>query len=272
KPNPFYNNYINGTDGRATTGNVYNKANAWGIDYYAFDGDPRQARFYVAGSGGMKGVAYGLPPVTANASSVLAGIGPGVGKTNSSPQAILTASESLFLQAEARQRNFITSGPTAAALLNSAITDNFNYVGASNAAGYISGNATYPDVDYFGVAQGAGGPTGGLFTILSQKWFALNAIDVLEIWTDYRRVPYTEVATNLLSTSAANDAPNDHFVYADGGGYPTAGPTLSVAPQNTSTKIPVRFLYPQSEYNYNAANVGAQGAIDRYTRIFWDLN
>jgi hypothetical protein len=113
-----------------------------------------------------------------------------------------------------------------------------------------------------------------LFTILSQKWFALNAINTLEVWTDYRRVPYTEVATNQLGTSAPNDAPNDHFVYGDGGGYTTygPGPTISVSPQNTSTKIPVRYLYPQTEYNYNAANVGTQGAITRYSKIFWDLN
>ena len=274
RPNPFYNTYIANTAGTQVANNVYYRANQFGIDYYGFNGDPRQARFYVAGSGGMKGVAYGLPPVTANASGVLAGIGPGVSKGNTAPQAILTAAESFFLQAEARQRNIITSGPSAATLLDNAITESFRYVGAGSPAGYISGNASYPDVDILGGAQGTGGPVGGLFTILSQKWFALNAINTLEIWTDYRRVPYTEVATNQLSTSAPNDAPNDHFVYGDGAGFVTygPGPTISVSPQNTSTKIPVRYLYPQTEYNYNAANVGGQGAITRYSKIFWDLN
>jgi hypothetical protein len=267
RPNPFYNSYIATTAGAQTANNVYYRANAFGIEYYKFDGDPRVNRFYATPP--SVGVAYGLPPVTANASGNLAGIGPGVGKTNSSPQAILTAAEGFFLQAEARQRGIITSGPTAAALLTTAINESFRYVGATGAAGYISGNATYPDVDYFGSAQGTGGPVGGLFTILSQKWFALNAVDPLEIWTDYRRVPYSEVATKVLSTGQS--APTDHFVYGDGGGF-TPGPTISVAPQNTSTKIPVRYLYPQTEYNYNAANVGGEGTIDRYTKIFWDLN
>lgn len=271
RPNPFYNTYVATTAGAQTANNVYYRANEWGIDYYGWDGDPRRARFYVAGANGLVGVAYGLPPVNANASPNLAGIGPGVAKTNSSPQAIMIAAESFFLQAEARQRNIITSGATASALLTTAINESFRYVGATGAAGYIAGNATYPDVDYNGVAQGPGAPTGGLFTILSQKWFALNAINTLEIWTDYRRVPYTEVATNVLGTPGANDAPNDHFVYGDGGAF-DPGPPISVSPQNTSTKIPVRYLYPQSEYNYNAANVGAQGTIDRYTKIFWDLN
>jgi Starch-binding associating with outer membrane len=269
KPNPFYNLYIATTTGALPQNNVFFKANKWGIEYYQWDGDPRVPRFYVAGTGGLIGVPYGLPPVTSNAAGVLAGIGPGVGKTNTASQCILSAAESFFLQAEARQRGIINSGPSAFALMTSGINESFTYVGASGAATYISNNATYPDVDYFGVAQGAGGPAGGLFTILTQKWFALNAIDPLEIWTDYRRVPYTDVATKILATGAS--APNDHFVYGDGGGF-DPGPTISVAPQNTSTKIPVRYLYPQTEYNYNPTNVGAEGTIDRYSKIFWDLN
>jgi len=274
KPNPFYNTFIATTAGQQTATNVFFRANEWGIEYYKYNNDPRTSRFYVAGTGGLVGVAYGLPPTTANSATVLAGIGPGVGKNASAPQAILTAAEGYFLQAEARQRNIITSGASAASLLQTAIEESFRYVGAGSPAAYLAANAGYPDVDYNGTAQGPGGPVGGLFTILSQKWFALNAINPMETWTDYRRVPYTEVATNLLATAAPNDAPADHFVYGDGGGYTTfgPGPTISVAPQNVSTRIPVRFIYPQSEYNYNATNVGAQGTVTRYSRIFWDLN
>ena len=142
----------------------------------------------------------------------------------------------------------------------------------ASAAAYRTGNAGYPDVDYNGVAQGAGGPVGGLYTILSQKWFAMNGINTLETWTDWRRVPYTEVATNLISTPAANDAPATNFVYGDGAGY-SVGPFRSVSPQITpADNIPVRYLYPQTEYNYNSANVGAEGSITRFSRIFWDLN
>jgi len=63
----------------------------------------------------------------------------------------------------------------------------------------------------------------------------------------------------------------DRFVYGAGVGY-DPGPPISIAPQNTSTKVPVRYLYPQTEYNYNPTNVGAEGTIDRYSKIFWDLN
>jgi hypothetical protein len=155
-------------------------------------------------------------------------------------------------------------------LLNSGISESFAYLGATGLATYLSNNATWPDVDYFGTQKHAGGPVGGIFTILSQKWFALVALNPLEVWTDYRRVPYSEVATTVYPSGAP--APTDHFVYGAGVTY-DPGPPISVAPQNTSTKIPVRYLYPQTEYNYNSANVGAQGTIDPFTsRIFWDLN
>lgn len=282
KPNPFYNNYIINTDGSANANNVYYKANEWGIEYYKADGDPRVTntvvagaggRLYVAGSGGLVGVKYGLPPVTANAASVLAGIGPGVYKSATAPQAVITSAESFFLQAEARQRGIITSGPSAAALLNQAGIENFTYLGVPNPAtswaAYTSANAGYPDVDYSAVALATGAPSGGLFTILQQKWFALNGINTLEVWTDWRRVPYTEVATKVLTTGAA--APTTNFVYGDGGGY-SPGPFRSVSPQITPTdNIPVRYLYPQTEYNYNTANVAAEGTITRYSRVFWDL-
>ena len=121
---------------------------------------------------------------------------------------------------------------------------------AAQADTYVANNATYPDVDYNGVSQGPGLPAGGIYTILSQKWFALNSIATLELWTDYRRTD---------------------FALGSGGGF-DPGPPISVLPQNTATKIPVRLLYPQNEYNYNATNVGAQGVVDKFTsKIFWDL-
>ena len=283
KGNPFFNAYKTNTDGSASANDVYYKANEWGIEYYKADADPRVSnllnaaygsRLYVAGTGGMVGVKYGLPPITANASTVLAGFGPGVYRTATSPQCILSAAESFFLQAEARFRGWITSGPTAQALMTSGIYESFTFLGVPNpvtaANAYILANGGYPDVDYLAAPLATGGAPGGLFTILQQKWFAMNGIATLETWTDWRRVPYTEVATKIISTGAA--APTTNFVYGDAGGY-SAGPFRSVSPQITpADNIPVRYLYPQSEYNYNTANVGAQGSITRYSRVFWDLN
>jgi len=153
-------------------------------------------------------------------------------------------------------------------LTNTAITESFRYIGAGDPSSYLAFNAGYSDVDVTAVSNSpvnpAGTqPVGGLFTIISQKWFALNGINTLEVWTDYRRMGYNEVVTASPI--------NDRFVYGVGTGY-DPGPPISVSPQNTSTKIPTRYLYPQSEYNYNPTNVAAQGTIDRYSKIFWDIN
>ena len=171
----------------------------------------------------------------------------------------MTASESFFLQAEARQRGFITSGPSAQVLLETGIVENFKFVGltATDATNYITANAGYPDVDITAAPLAAGLPGGGLFTIISQKWFGLNGLNTLETWTDWRRVNYS--------------ATTPTFVYGAAVGY-DPGPAISVSPQNTSNRIPVRLLYPQTEYNYNPENVGAQGTINQFTsRVFWDL-
>jgi len=261
KPNPFYNSYKATTAGVATANNIYYRANDYGVEYYKYNGDPRQTRFYEAGSNGLVGVAYGLPPVTENASANLAGIGPGLYKTNTAAQAILTSGESYFLQAEATYRGFMTGSATT--LLNTGITENFAYVGATGAAGYISGNAGYADVDITApTATPTGGqPGGGIFTIISQKWFGLNGINTLEVYNDYRRV-------DMLNSAGTNVG---HFILGAAVGF-DPGPPISVSPQNTSTVIPVRLLYPQTEYNYNAANVGEQGTINQFTsRVFWDI-
>ena len=185
---------------------------------------------------------------------------------------VLSSAESFFLQAEAKLRGFITGGPSVASLMASGITESFVYLGSTSAAAasYMSGNAGWSDVDVTAVSNTPPNvlsltpPVGGIFTVLSQKWFALNGINSLEVWTDYRRVPYKEVVPSSNIT--------EHFRYGSGVGY-DPGPPISVSPQNTSTKIPVRYLYPQTEYNYNVANVSAEGTIDPFTsRIFWDLN
>jgi hypothetical protein len=270
KPNSFYNNYITNTDGSGNANNIYYKANDWGINYYAYNTDPRISRFYTAGSGGLIGVPYGTPPIAQYAAAVVAGIGPGLNKGATAPQWVLTAAESYFLQAEACQRGILPGGSAAANTnLTNAINASFAFVGAS-VGSYLTGNATWPDVDYNGTVKVPGGPSGGLFTILSQKWFAMNGINTLETWTDWRRVPYSEVATKILNGTA--NAPTTNFVYGDGVQY-SPGPFRSVAPQITpADQIPVRYLYPQSEYNYNTANVAGEGTITRYSRVFWDLN
>jgi Starch-binding associating with outer membrane len=266
KPQPYYR-FFNTTESGSGSQRDWARASKYAIDYYTADGDPRINRFYVAPTGGHKGIPFGTPsggPTVPLGDALSTVRGPGLSPDGAASRAwILTSVESLFLQAEARQRGLLTTGPTAQALLTSAIQESFIWlkVGASDAASvtaantYIAGNAGYPDVDYTAASLGAGLPAGGLFTILQQKWFALNSIAPYEIWTDWRRTG---------------------VVYGEGGGY-LPGPTISVDPGTPAgAKIPVRLFYPQNEYNYNATNVAAEnmsGATAVFTnRIFWDLN
>ena len=259
KPNPYWSTYFQDATSTAVANNQYYRANSYAVDYYGYDGDPRRARFYTIAPGNVyKGVAYGLPSLTDNAYSKLSGIGTGLLKAATQPQWIITATESLFLQAEVMER--LTPGSAQQALAD-AVTENFNFLGgfadpATSANTYITGNAGYPDVDYTAGPLAAGLPGGGLYTILQQKWFALNGIAPYEIWTDFRR---TDIAYGKAGQFPA-PAP-----------YVGDGPPISVSPANTTTKVPTRLLYPQTEYNYNAANVLAEGNVDRYGKPFWDL-
>lgn len=245
KPNPFYREYVADENGSSTRGAGIYRANKWGLEYYAFNGDPREGLFYSPLSTGFRGVEYGLPSNNQNIGTLLSGIGAGLNQGSGMSQWIITATESLFLQAEARQRGFLTNGPTAKALWTAAILENFSWLGSTAAEGqkFVNANAGsgYQDVDF---------DADPMYAILSQKWFSLNGIAPYEIWTDFRR---TDVVYGVLV------------------GY-DPGPPISVAPQNTATKIPTRLLYPQTEYNYNPANVGKEGTVDRYGKTFWNLN
>jgi Starch-binding associating with outer membrane len=270
KPNPYYRAYINNENGGLPGLGDQTKANSYACGpnggnpgYYAWNGDPRVNKFYgLSSTGIIRGIPYGevsgFNPL--NVGTNLATLnGSGIVPLGAASNAwILTSTESLFLQAEAMRRGLLVG--SAGAMTNNAITESFVSLGltAAQASSYISGNATYPDVDFNGVSQGAGLPAGGMYTILSQKWFALNVFAPLEVWTDYRRA---------------------NMVYGTGGGF-IKGPLISVHPQNAKSAIPIRLFYPQDEYNYNATNVGAEGTIDVFTaggvsgrnRIFWDKN
>jgi len=270
KGNPFYNLYVADDAGSATSGSVYYKGNSYSVGnldgtdpgYYGYSTDPRKYLFYSANSlNKYRGVDYGAPSSTANAAKMLSGIGSGLYRGVDQPQWILTAAESYFLQAECMNRLFLPGDPALA--VNNGISASIISLGGSSVDvdDYIAANAGYPDVDYTATDDPAidSSATGGLFTIISQKWFALNGIAPYEVWSDYRRIDFSPSI--------------HHFVYGSSVDF-DPGPAISVYPANTKTEIPVRLLYPQSEYLYNPVNVGAQPSTGSYpfTHIFWDLH
>jgi hypothetical protein len=141
--------------------------------------------------------------------------------------------ESMFLQAEAAERGWISGDPQT--LYQQAITASYEYLlvtsADSAAAAYYSQGL--PNV-------GWAASSNKLEAIIVQKWAALNGLDLLEVWSDYRRLHYP------------SDIP------------------LSNSPNAVSSTPPVRLLYPAVEYQTNLASVQAEGTINQFTsKIFW---
>jgi hypothetical protein len=257
KQNPFYANFgFTPTGVQSTTAD---DANDYIITLMSNDNDPRIARFfYPAGfklSNGYVGDKFGdqqdnLPTgaqssyfgpglIGDSASSGDVTAGPGAGQN----QWILPSFESMFWYAEAVARGWIAGNAVTA--YKAAVTENFIWLGvpdAANAANtYMTGN---PDADPAVLSGLLGNPTNAAKFIAYQKYRALVGIDPLEAYSDIRRL-------NMLTD-------NNY---------------ISVAPGKLSNNIPVRLLYPQSEYTSNSTNVLKEGTISPFTtKIFWDTN
>ena len=284
KPNPFYRYFALNENGVLAGNADVTKANCFATGlgtastpgYYRWNGDPREAKLFVKPDlnpdatiyqaatyqkgipyGAVSGFATGFTGADLSSINVINTTAPNTGLTPSGASSdawILTSVESLFLQAEAAERG-ITSG-NAETLLTDAVRESFKFLGltTTQADNYIAGNATYPDVDYTATALDPSLPGGGLFTIISQKWFALNGIAPFEVWTDYRRTDVVIGAGGLYDQTNAGVWANSHSILS-----------------GAAATVPVRLFYPQSEYSFNEANVQAEGTIDVFSnRIFWD--
>ncbi len=153
------------------------------------------------------------------------------------PRALLmTYPELQFILAEARQKGMITSGDAETYYLNG-INTNFAYWQSVVPAAYnlnIAMPAGY--LTQTGVAF-TGTDAEKLAKIALQKWIALY-FNGLEAWYDWKR---------------------------------TGMPTITPGPANlNNNKVPVRYIYPQSEQSLNGTNraaaVARQGADDLNTR------
>ena len=239
---PLWSDIGSSTTGTPTTNNAYFRANSYAVTFYQNTNDPRIALIYSPNSSGnVQGRAFGSTALEHN--TEISGIGgPSKGKTPTpdgllqspaQPAIILSATQSLFLQAEAVQRGYLTGD--AAALYQSAIEESFRLLGVPD---YVNAAATY--TAQAGDNTNFVASSNPLETIILQKWAALNTQDPLAAWDDWRRT-----------------------------GFPSDIP-VSIYPGATATHIPYRLPYPTSEYNYNSANVNKEGQIDPLSsKIFW---
>jgi len=238
--NPFWGAYKTTELGAVV--DDYNRANNYILGKFRNNNDIRyQYVFSPAATPVNNNTYYGynygesIPnsdPKAINSSDVA---GPGLAKSPTQDQWVFTSVESLFLQAEATQRGWLTGSAQSA--YNAAVTESFVWLGVTNATATATsylGQDTNPLVSWSLASD-------KVRLIDMQKYLALAGINNFEAYVDYRRL-----------------------------GVPADLP-LSLSPSRGSNIIPSRLLYPQSEYNTNAANVAVQGTINAQTsKIFWD--
>ena len=223
--NPWYGFFYKSYQ---SSGDNYNStvASDYAITSYEATSDPRISYFYTIDPSDSvyKGSVFGDPSGTPKASKI------GTPSLNATGNAIIfTAAESLFLQAEAAQRGYITGDPQS--LYQDAVLASFQYT--DKASAYDSYMAQPGDDVQWDLA------TDKIKLIITQKWYAMNGIDVLAAYNDFRRT-----------------------------GFPDAPLSTDV---NSKGKIPVRLFYPQRETLLNTANVLAAGNVDVFsTKIFWN--
>jgi Starch-binding associating with outer membrane len=154
------------------------------------------------------------------------------------PTALLTYSEVLFLEAEAAQRGWISGDP--AQLYEQGIRANMNQYDAWSPAN----GPTDAEIDtYVAQSRVQFNTATALQQIQLQEWIGLY-MNGNEAWANWRRTGVPHL---------------------------TPGPDLAVS------RIPVRFMYPDLEQSLNKANLDAavarqNGGLDLVTPVWWQKN
>ncbi|TDW99138.1 SusD/RagB family nutrient-binding outer membrane lipoprotein [Dinghuibacter silviterrae] len=170
------------------------------------------------------------------------------------PAVLMSAGESLLMQAEAAERGWISGGDAAAEnFYQEGITESFEYLGGVYSGSGSASTATAAAQAYYGQTgvqdvSWSGTTNQKIRAIIMQKWIAWAVLNPMISWNDYRRF---QDMTNPDGTTGWPDVP------------------LSQDPNNKATHLPYRVLYPNSEYQLNATNVGAQGTVTADSKIFW---
>lgn len=227
--------------------------------------DPRLDRFWQLISGGVNANIYGDDPGNSYTGGSTSYFGPGlIGDPSNGvytegakqDQWILPDYESLFMEAEAALRGWIDDDPQQ--LFEMAITRSFVFLKVPDAeamaASYIA-NTFF--ANWSAWQEWNGSSVESLADLIAtQKYIANCIIDPFESWSDERRLNFLQILSNP-------DTPigipiDEGFTY------------ISANPSKISNTIPVRLLYPQSEYTTNNSNVSGQGTISQFnSKIFW---
>ena len=246
--NPGYANEINkqspiyGAAGYTPEGikaSATDDANQYIINILELSNDPRIGRFFlpVDDNNDFIGNYYGDDPGNMYSGNSSSYFGPGFVSSASQKQWLIPSFESLFLQAEAIARGWLPGDAETA--YKNALTESFSWLGVEDAEN--AANTYMQNADIANWSNAGSTVNSQVNFIVYQKYIAMCGIDPLEAWCDQRRLHFLDE--------------NDF---------------ISVNPSRISNKIPIRLLYPQTEYTTNAQNVQAEGDINQFTsKIFW---
>ncbi len=249
--NPFWDNYKANVAGIEFDN--FNRANDFMLGILKSSNDARIGYFFDKATTPVSGniyasMPYGYPSIAGLPSSLnTSGVGgPGLAKSFSQSQWILTSVESLWLQAEATQRGWL-SATTPQVAFDNAVRESFAWLGVPNATAtanaYLASGAAHTVLSSNPIA-----------TILIQKHISMIGMNNFEPWADYRRV-----STGLSTDVGDGKALYDFYL-----------PAKSVNASAAPNVIPRRFRYPQNEFNFNSAVVAAENNPNPQTsKIFW---
>ncbi|TXK47153.1 SusD/RagB family nutrient-binding outer membrane lipoprotein [Pontibacter qinzhouensis] len=201
--NPFWDMFYKNPVGALTSGYNTLRPTEFVVQQYQNRLDPRLAKLYKPVGASYKGVPLGQVSGAAfTMSNTSALLGPaengnqpaGLLKSAQQPSVLLSSSESLFLQAEAAERGWLTGAQDA---YEAAIKESFAYLGVE-AAEFTVYNAL-PAVNYTLAPN-------KIERIIEQKWLALNSISSIEAWNDYRRLGYPAGIPQSLQSPSPNPA------------------------------------------------------------------
>jgi len=253
---PFYREYgIKPNNSTSQFGYYFYHANAYDVSLMRSLNDTlRLQEFYLpvnSSTGGtgtnstqVVGIVLGgaVPAYTSAIGPALLGPGTGSSGQGASESAILmSASESLFLEAEAAHRGVLPGGDAAAATFyNSGITASFEQVSA------YGNPLADPDASaaaYYAQPSVAYNAANAVQQIITQKYISLTGFGVTEAFAEYRRTGYPAIPASVDPSTL-------------GGGL-----------------LPARLIYPQIEYSANNSNVSLQApptpTSEFSAKIFW---
>ncbi len=201
-PNNFWNSYYKDPTGASAANRENIRPTVFILEQYQLLNDPRLQNLYTEVEGNYNGVLFGNPATAPEYARDTTSAFKGPDENGGQPAALfkdpsqalvlMGSFESLFLQAEAAHRGWLSAG-NAKQLYEQAIKESFKYMEVSE--GEFAGYNAQSGVNF-------DDPTDKIERIITQKWLSLNSISSIEAWNDYRRLGIPNIPNSLEAPSS----------------------------------------------------------------------